>query len=156
MLLGEQKTCELIGVRHWLEVQAARLAAVAISPESLGRIESHLSTMRNNRGSFEAFVAADMAFHQELAASAQNTLLAEMLQSVRSLIRVWVERALSDSGHAELTCAEHEAAVVALRAGDPAAAADAMSAHMDSAGRRVMTSIEARPTPDPENEAPVG
>ena len=56
-------------------------------------------------------------------------------------IRVWVERALNDSEHAQMTCREHAAILAALRTRDPAAAADAMSSHMDSAGERLARSL---------------
>ena len=147
MLLGEPKTRELIGVRHGLEVQAARLAASAITAESLERVAAHLATMQTTIADptpeeFGDFVAADMRFHQEIAAAASNVLLGEILQSVRSLIRVWVERAVNDTAHARLTCSEHEAILVALRARDPQAAAEAMSRHMDSAAARLVDSLE--------------
>jgi GntR family transcriptional repressor for pyruvate dehydrogenase complex len=143
MLLSEQKTRELIGVRHGLEVQAARLAATAIGDASLERMTEELATMQANQDRFEAFVTADMHFHQQLAESADNDLLRDILQSVRSLIRVWVERALKDTEHAQLTCDEHEAVLVALRARDPDQAAAAMSRHMDSAGARLLSSLDA-------------
>ena len=60
---------------------------------------------------------------------------------MRSLIRVWVERALNDSEHARTTCHEHAAILTALRAHDPTAAADTMSSHMDSAGERLARSL---------------
>ncbi len=137
MLLGAPKTRELIGVRHGLEVQAARLAATTITDQGLTNLAGHLDRMKAGRDRFDEFVAADMRFHQEIADAADNHLLNEVLQSVRSLIRVWVERALNDSAHADLTCAEHEAILVAIRARDPRAAAEAMSDHMDSAGHRL-------------------
>ena len=143
MLLGEPKTRELIGVRHGLEVQAARLAATAVTEDQLDELAAQLRTMRANRSNFEVFAAADMRFHQEVAESAGNALLDQMLHSVRSLIRVWVERAVNDAKQAQTTCTEHAAIVKALRARDPGAAADAMSAHMDSAGRRVDGALEA-------------
>ncbi len=137
MMLGEPKTRELIGVRHGLEVQAARLAAVHISDDALAELEAHTATMAAHKSNFDAFVTADMHFHQLIAASADNDLLRDILQSVRALIRVWVERALNDEDHAALTCREHEAILTALRTHDPSKAADAMSEHMDSAGSRL-------------------
>jgi GntR family transcriptional repressor for pyruvate dehydrogenase complex len=142
MLLGEPKTRELIGVRHGLEVQVARLAATVIGAEALAAMRSDLDVMRESTSNYAEFVAADMRFHQTLAQNADNALLDEMLQSVRSLIRVWVERALSDSEHAQLTCTEHESILVALTAKDPQAAADAMNRHMDSAGQRLLTAFD--------------
>ncbi len=143
MLLGEPKTRELIGVRHGLEVQAARLAAATIDDEGVTTLGEHLRTMRAHRRDFEAFAAADLRFHQELAERAENALLDQMLQSVRSLIRVWVERAVNDPRHAQTTCTEHAVVVTALRSRDADAAARAMSTHMDSAGARLMATVEA-------------
>jgi GntR family transcriptional repressor for pyruvate dehydrogenase complex len=141
MLLGEPKTRELIGVRHGLEVQAARLAATNITPETLAILAVQLNTMKSSVEDYPSFVSADMQFHQEVAAAAENSLLEDILQSVRSLLRVWVERGLNDADHARLTCAEHEAVLVALQSGSPERAAEAMSEHMDSAGRRLMLSL---------------
>jgi GntR family transcriptional repressor for pyruvate dehydrogenase complex len=142
MLLGEPKTRELIGVRHGLEVQVARLAAAHITPESLATLSRELDAMSSSVEDYPSFVAADLQFHQELTAAADNSLLSDILQSVRSLLRVWVERGLNDADHARLTCAEHEAILVALRSGSPDRAAEAMSRHMDSAGRRLIASLD--------------
>jgi GntR family transcriptional regulator, transcriptional repressor for pyruvate dehydrogenase complex len=144
MLLGEQKTRELIGVRHGLEVQAARLAATSVTDQGLSDLAGLLATMKANKSSFDAFVAADMQFHQDVAAAADNELLSEMLQSVRSLLRVWAERAIDDRKHAQLTCREHEAILTALRARDPMQAAEAMSNHMESAGDRLIAASVGR------------
>jgi GntR family transcriptional repressor for pyruvate dehydrogenase complex len=138
MLLGESQTRDLIGVRHALEVQAARLGASAISEESLAALREDLAAMQTHTENFPEFVAADMHFHQRIAQSADNAVLDGLLQTVRSLIRVWVERALNDSQHARTTCAEHAAILEAFNRRDPQAAADAMSRHMDSAGLRLL------------------
>ncbi|MGI8459349.1 MAG: FadR/GntR family transcriptional regulator [Propionibacteriaceae bacterium] len=142
MLLGQPKTRELVEVRHGLEVQVARLAASAITDEQLAELSAQLTIMRVSGSDFEAFVAADMIFHQVLTAGAANGLLEQILQSVRSLLRVWVERALNDAEHARVTCREHAAIVAALRHRDPEAAAVAMSEHMDSAGARLLAAVD--------------
>ena len=116
---------------------------MAITDQALDNLAGQLADMEANKANFPDFVAADMRFHQEIAAAADNALLADILQSVRSLIRVWVERALNDSDHAQLTCNEHEAILAALRRHDPRAAADTMSSHMDSAGRRLTREFES-------------
>ncbi|GLY06851.1 transcriptional regulator [Actinoplanes sp. NBRC 101535] len=141
ILLHADKTRELIEVRHGLETQAARLAAAQATDASLARLTEHLETMEDSLGDFHHFVTADMLFHQELAVIAGNELLQGILQSVRSLIRVWVERALNDGDHAKITIAEHRAILDGLRARDPEAAAAAMSRHMDSAGSRLRPSL---------------
>jgi GntR family transcriptional regulator, transcriptional repressor for pyruvate dehydrogenase complex len=142
MLIGAPKTRELIEVRHGLEVQAARQAAASIDAEALEVLTSHLAEMESNKTSFDRFVAADMRFHQAIAAAAENSLLDDMLQSIRSLIRVWVERALNDSTHAQLSCDEHRAILSALSTRNSDQAAAAMSAHMDSAAARLLPTLE--------------
>jgi GntR family transcriptional repressor for pyruvate dehydrogenase complex len=142
MLIGAPKTRELIDVRHGLEVQAARQAATAIGVEALEVLTGHLAEMESNKANFDRFVAADMKFHQAIATAADNSLLDDMLQSIRSLIRVWVERALNDSSHAQLTCNEHRGILTALSTRNSDDAAAAMSAHMDSAAARLMPTLE--------------
>jgi GntR family transcriptional repressor for pyruvate dehydrogenase complex len=142
MLIGAPKTRELIDVRHGLEVQAARRAAEAISADALEVLSGHLADMESNQANFDRFVAADMKFHQAIAVAADNSLLDDMLQSIRSLIRVWVERALNDTAHAQLTCNEHRAILTALSTRDPDQAAAAMSAHMDSAAARLLPTLK--------------
>jgi GntR family transcriptional regulator, transcriptional repressor for pyruvate dehydrogenase complex len=142
MLIGAPKTRELIDVRHGLEVQAARQAAASINVEALELLTGHLAEMESNKANFDRFVAADMKFHQAIAVAAGNSLLDEMLQSIRSLIRVWVERALNDTTHAQLTCNEHRAVLSALSTRDSDRAAVAMSVHMDSAAVRLLPTLE--------------
>jgi GntR family transcriptional regulator, transcriptional repressor for pyruvate dehydrogenase complex len=138
ILLHADKTRELIEVRHGLEVQAARLAATFASDEALQALANHLDEMQQAVGkSYADFVTADMHFHQELAQAADNGVIRDMLQSVRSLIRVWVERALNDDDHARVTLAEHRAILAALEARDPEAAAETMHQHMNSAATRL-------------------
>jgi GntR family transcriptional repressor for pyruvate dehydrogenase complex len=142
MLIGAPKTRELIDVRHGLEVQAARQAASAIGVEALEELTGHLAEMESHKANFDRFVTADMKFHQAVAVAAGNSLLDDMLRSIRSLIRVWVERALNDTTHAELTCGEHRAILTALATRDPDRAAAAMSVHMDSAAARLLPTLE--------------
>jgi GntR family transcriptional repressor for pyruvate dehydrogenase complex len=142
LLIGAPKTRELIDVRHGLEVQAARRAATSVDAEALRVLQGHLAEMESRTTDFERFVAADLGFHQAIAAAADNSLLDDMLQSIRSLIRVWVERALNDSTDAQLTCNEHRAILDALASGNADEAAAAMSAHMDSAAARLTPTLE--------------
>lgn len=142
MLIGAPKTHELIEVRYALEVQAARLAAQLADPGVVVELEAHLASMEAHSDDFPEFVAADMRFHQTIARASGSALLEDLLQTVRSLIRVWVERALNDPEHAALTCAEHRAVVESVRRADPDGAAAAMGAHMDSAKGRLLGSLD--------------
>ena len=104
-------------------------------------IDATLVTMREHRDEFAVFVEADMRFHQVIAEAAGNSLLTDLLTTVRSLIRVWVERAVNDVAHTNLTLAEHTSIADAIAARNADAAASAMERHMKSAGDRLLSSL---------------
>ncbi len=141
-MLGEQRTRELIELRSGLEVQAAELAAERADREHIATLAAHLAGMRDNVGDLKRFVQADRDFHLEIGAAAGNVVLRDLLQNVRSLLRVWTERILRDEVLAEITYAEHAAVFSAIRDHDPAAAGRAMATHMESAGARLLHAFE--------------
>jgi len=143
MMLGEPRTLELIEVRGELEIYAARLAAERITDEVLARMAGHLNNMRRNLYNMHSFVEADVLFHLEIAQSTDNKVLLDLLQSIRALLRVWVDRALHDPAQAKAALDEHSLVYEALRSRDPDAAAAAMSKHMLTAGERLAGSIES-------------
>jgi len=146
VLLGERNTTELLELRSGLEIYVARLAADRLTDEQLASLSRDLDRMRDSIDDLKAFVKADLAFHHELATATDNRLLLDLLQVVRSLLRVWVDRAVQDEGHARTALAEHEAVYRALAAHDGDAAASAMAAHMTTASAR-LASVGASETP---------
>jgi GntR family transcriptional regulator, transcriptional repressor for pyruvate dehydrogenase complex len=151
-MLGERRTRELIELRHGLEVQVARLAAERGADEHVDRLRVFLAGMWDNLDNLDnlaSFVEADRDFHLEIGAAAGNVVLRDLLQNVRSLLRVWTERVLRDEVLAEITYAEHVAVFRAISGHDPAAAGAAMAAHMDSAGARLLHGFETTATPRP-------
>ena len=139
LMLGEPKTLELIEVRGALEIYAARLAATRMTDEALARLGEHVERMRASLDDLPAFVEADLQFHLELANSIDNTVLLDLLQSIRSLLRVWVDRAVQDPEQANVAIEEHAAVHAAIATRDPDAAASAMAVHMRTAGERLAT-----------------
>jgi GntR family transcriptional repressor for pyruvate dehydrogenase complex len=146
LMLGEQRTRELIELRHGLEVQAARLAAERAADEHIARLRACLARMRDSTGDLGAFGEADRHFHLEVGEAAGNMVLRDLLQNVRSLLRVWAERVLRDEELARLTYEEHASICRAIAEHDPAGAGQAMAAHMDSAGARLLGAFLATAT----------
>jgi GntR family transcriptional regulator, transcriptional repressor for pyruvate dehydrogenase complex len=142
LMLGEPRTRELVELRGGLEVQAVELAAERIDDEALSRMEAHLRAMEQSGDDFAAFVEADSLFHREIAISSGNQVLQELLQSIRSLLRIWVDRALKDEAHATIAVNEHAEVFEALKNRDRTAAVTAMKSHMDSASRRLLTEFD--------------
>jgi GntR family transcriptional repressor for pyruvate dehydrogenase complex len=144
VLLGERSTLELLELRSGLEIYVARLAAERLTEKQLAGLGRYVAQMRESMGDLKAFVKADLAFHHDLATSVDNTVLLDLLQVVRSLLRVWVDRAVHDEGHARDALEEHDAVYRALVARDGDAAASAMAAHMATASARLSGQVSAR------------
>ncbi|RFA18034.1 FadR/GntR family transcriptional regulator [Subtercola boreus] len=144
LMIGEPRTRDLIQVRGALEVFAAQIAAAAISDESLARLKQHLQTMHDAGENRTRFIEADLKFHLEIAKSAGNKVLIDLLQSIRSLLRIWVERGLQASADADSALAEHERIYEALRVRDPELASAAMTLHMKTAGERLGRTLDAK------------
>lgn len=143
MMLGAPRTRELVELRSGLEVQAAQLAVARIDEEALARMSAQLDIMTKNVRNFPVFIEADAAFHREIAEGSGNQVLAELLQSTRSLLRIWVDRALTEEAHATAALAEHSAIYEALKSRNAAVVVDTMEAHMETASRRLLTGFSA-------------
>lgn len=143
LMLSSSRTSELIEVRSGLEIQAVTLAATRISDEDLDKLRAHVDAMSTHLDDTTAFIEADVRFHLQIASSSGNVVLRDLLQTVRSLLRLWVERRLSNREQAVEAFTEHQAVLTALEARDPIAAATAMGAHMDTASRRIAGAAEA-------------
>lgn len=140
LMLGAQDARDLMHVREALEILAARLAAEKRDDAAVDRLRHHLRAMSRHAdlGDHHAFVEADARFHQELAAIADNAALGSVLQSVRALLRVWVDRSVDNAADARRALEEHTSVVEAVSGGDAAAAEATMAVHMRTAGDRLL------------------
>jgi DNA-binding GntR family transcriptional regulator len=140
---SRQRIRELFEVREALEGLVARLAAERHSPEQLHHLESVVAAglASVERGDLTHLPAMNTRFHGELAAMADNSMLAEHLERLSDLIQwIYAERIQersSDSWH------EHDLIVQAIRAGDANEAARCASNHVALARDAFLT------VPDP-------
>jgi GntR family transcriptional regulator, transcriptional repressor for pyruvate dehydrogenase complex len=145
LLLGERHTRDLVETRQHLEAVTARLAAQRATDADVALLRHRLDRMRETADSVAEFAEADVEFHLEVARIAGNTVLRDVLHSVRALLRVWIQRAVGADGDTAATLAEHVAVFRAVELRDPDAAAAAMWAHMQSASDRLQRSLGDRP-----------
>ena len=161
LTLGQPRALDLVQARAELEVITARLAAERASTDDIRRLRVHLDRMTATVDTWEEFVAADVAFHLEIADIAGNTVLSDLLHSVRALLQVWIDRAVRAEGTSKPTLAEHQRVFDAVEAGDGELAQAAMKTHMRSASNRLKRSLEeeteapAEKTPAPRKRASV-
>jgi GntR family transcriptional regulator, transcriptional repressor for pyruvate dehydrogenase complex len=125
----------LFEFRRVQETQASKLAARRASPSELRVIEAAVQTCRHgySSGDNAEFDQGDDDFHLGVAAASHNFFLVSAVREARMLQRrasVIGLRGLG--GHAEAAVDEHEAIYRAIRDGDPEAAAQATSVHLDN------------------------
>lgn len=136
LLLGEQRTLDLVEARQEIEVVIAGMAARRRTEADLTDLRAILGRMK--RATVIAdFVDADVQFHLRLADACGNTALRDIHASVQALLRTWIGRVLTASGDTVPSYEEHVPLLLAVEAGDEAAAQAAMAAHMSSAAARL-------------------
>jgi len=144
LLLQRPQTLQLIEARRHLETSLAGIAAAHRDVEGLLRLREQFDRMAKHAADddVDGFVEADADFHLEVARMSRNEVMGGMLQSVSSLLRVWMSHAVRvDDGQQEATLAEHGAVVEAIAAGQPSAAERAMRTHVRNAESRLLRSL---------------
>jgi DNA-binding FadR family transcriptional regulator len=117
------------------EMQTSRLAAKRASPSELRVIEAAVQACRRGytSGDDAEFDQGDDAFHLGVAAASHNFFLVSAVREARMLQRQASVIGLRGvGGHADDAVGEHEAIYRAIRDGDPEAAAQATSVHLDN------------------------
>jgi DNA-binding FadR family transcriptional regulator len=141
-MLGQPRTNDLVEVRQYLEVLTSQLAAQRATSEDIAKLEQRIDILRDATEDVEGFVEADVEFHLQIAAAAKNTVLEDILNSVRALLMAWVKRTSRDTTATKISFEEHLRVFEAIKAGDPDAAEKAMRIHMDIASARLRKSIQ--------------
>lgn len=136
LLLGEQRTMDLVEARQEIEVVIAGLAAKRRTEQDLADLREILDRMVQSP-SIPGFVDVDVQFHLRLAEAAGNSVLRDIHSSVQALLRAWIARVLAASGSIHPSYEEHVPIVEAIERGDVAGAQVAMAEHMNSAAERL-------------------
>lgn len=117
-LSGQGLLAELYAVRRILEPAAAEMAVANLTDAHVQTLRERLAEMRGAK-SAEAFVRADIAFHDTIAEAAGNTTLQALLDAIRTESGIGLIRRAREEGEAESqSIAEHEAILAALEARD--------------------------------------
>jgi GntR family transcriptional regulator, transcriptional repressor for pyruvate dehydrogenase complex len=125
----------LFEFRRVQEMQASRLSAKRASPSELRVIEAAVQACRHGyaSGNNAEFDQGDDAFHLGVAAASHNFFLVSAVREARMLQRQASVIGLRGlGGHADAAIGEHEAIYRAIRDGEPEAAAQATSVHLDN------------------------
>ena len=130
----DEEVDQLLDVRELLEVETARLAAMAAMAPTDGhlarlRVICHEGEAAVEAGDTGRFVAVNTEFHAELARLAGNAVLAELAEIVGRRVRWYYRQVAPTRGHE--SCAEHRDLVEAIEAGDAERASSIARKHTE-------------------------
>lgn len=123
---------EVYEVRAALEGQATALLAARAESDDLARLEGWVREAEAavEAGDVQAVLAANNAFHDELASRCGNALLESLIANLRNRIILLRVESLSLPGRPPQSVAEHREIVDRIRAHDPDGARRAMERHI--------------------------
>ena len=121
---------DLIELRKILEGELAGLAAERRTEADLREMESALVAMEASPNSPAGYVDADVAFHDTIFRAAQNPVILLVLEPLGELLRESRLRSFAGARMVRMRIRQHSAILAAIRAGDAAAARDAMRQHI--------------------------
>jgi GntR family transcriptional regulator, transcriptional repressor for pyruvate dehydrogenase complex len=128
--LGALRIDEITNVRKVLEIPSARLAAENRTDEHLVELRAVVERQRTTTIDDPNIPGYDLAFHTTIGQASGNRLLAALVAAVHGVTHP-VEYLKVTSEVGRKTVKQHMQILAALEAGDSAAAADAMYAHLD-------------------------
>ncbi|MDC7271244.1 GntR family transcriptional regulator [Shinella sp. HY16] len=131
---------EILNVRLFLEVGAAREAAGRMSKETVTAIRNAILDMRDPSGVVPALHwSVDDLIHLSIAEASGNKLLARMVVELRDRTRMFGLSRIPSRFEAGKE--EHLAIIDAIEAGDGQAAAEAMSRHLENARAGIVQAL---------------
>ena len=134
---GPEGLAEAVELRRMLEPPAARLAALRHTLPQLDALRVTLDGMEAALGDVPAWIAADLAFHGQLAIMTHNRLLSLQMQGLVPVIRNVMDRFNTRTARSRAewraTWDRHAQVVDAIAARDADRAEQAMFAHFAAA-----------------------
>jgi GntR family transcriptional regulator, transcriptional repressor for pyruvate dehydrogenase complex len=136
----------LFEVRHIIETQAVRLAALRRDAADLQRLQALNERFKAELHDGDLAFEANTRFHLCIVETAKNTILAQILSTVLlATIEVYMwarQQSFSNVRNLLRFVDEHQQIIEAIAQKDPDLAASLLTKHIEDARRRVETVIE--------------
>jgi DNA-binding GntR family transcriptional regulator len=136
---------ELYEMRAVLEGTAARFAARAAYDSETAELAEINAEMAEAAGDVERLFQLNARFHSVMLNAARNRFLVRAIQSIQKALLILGPSTLEEAERVEGALAEHAAILTALRAGDGAAAEEAMRRHIEAAHRARLKQMRKGP-----------
>ncbi len=141
--LGKQSHANLNELRRVLEVEIASLAAQRAEGQELVEMGEAIEAMERHITNPEAYIAADMAFHDALARATRNTMFPLLMNVVTDLLRESRRLIFQVPGAPERGQGWHRRIYQAIANHDARAAREAMRQHMQQVSEDAETGRRA-------------
>lgn len=141
-------------VRDILEPEIAARAATRATAKHVEALREAVAAMDEALDNATVFIEADLDFHLVLAEAVDNPIILSLIDSAVSLLREQRTSIFSAPGGPEHGQAHHKRILAAIERRDPAAAREAMQAHLEqvrrdsAAGAAFQASSPAAETPE--------
>lgn len=146
LLLSERQTMHLIEARQKIEAVLAGLAAEKCNKKDAKELELILLEMQQAGSNFDSYTEADIKFHMKLYEIAGNSVLENILISIQSLLRTWINTVVESAGDTDFSYNDHVHIYKAVVSNNSVAATAAMEKHMFDAGNRLKSVISEAET----------
>jgi DNA-binding GntR family transcriptional regulator len=140
-LLTRKQVEEVYGLRLLLEPASAAAAARAMTPPHADALEEELRVPYED---YKSLMAHDARLHELILRMAGNEAVRQAF--VRTHCHLHFYRLLYAQPMGEQTACEHRSLVTALTSGNPLAARDAMTYHLEAARDRLLSRFDELPT----------
>ncbi len=130
--------------RLLFEVGMVRIAARKASAADIAELGQRIASMEANQGDHDAFIQADMAFHNTLAGISRNPIYNAVSQAMLQWLAEYHVDMVSVPGAEDVTLGEHREILQSVAAHDADAAEQAMTRHLTRASSLYHTRLRQR------------
>jgi GntR family transcriptional repressor for pyruvate dehydrogenase complex len=141
LLLSDRSTQEVIEARSCVEAKLAALAAERATEAEVATIGEKVAAMRATMRESGEYSRYDLEFHLAVADAAHNRLLAQVLQSLQHILRIWIVEVITAMDDRSESLADHVAIYESILARDPEAARTTVEHAMERGGARLLAAI---------------
>jgi GntR family transcriptional repressor for pyruvate dehydrogenase complex len=151
LLLDRKVVEDLVETRLLLESHTAYLAARTAKAVDLEDLERCIRGMEVSVSDPERYLEHDLRFHLRIAQATQNSILENLLSTIRGYLQAWVEQTLSTSpakgstSRAILSITQHTKILRALKKRRPEEARRAMREHILSSSADLRIHLATKP-----------
>jgi len=136
-LRGQEKVEKIVEARKLLENMIIQAVIEKANEHDIRELRAKFEQMQSVQDKREEYVQADMAFHFEIAKASHNDILVGFLDSIRYMMRTWMEMDTPyNMGEAKITLEqEHRRILEAVESRDLQRAKLAINKHLENITR---------------------